>query len=67
MLICWNVVFIFMIGSWSIVSRFFIDGICVVALAPAISIVNGATFQPLVVMLLMNGWYFVDFHPRCMW
>ena len=38
MLICLNVFLIFMIGSVNIVSRFFIDGICVVSLAPATNI-----------------------------
>ena len=59
MLICWNVFFIFMRGSLSIVYRVCIDGMCVVALAPATSTMSGATFQPLVIMLLMSGWYFV--------
>ena len=59
MLICWNVFFIFMRGNLSIVSRFCIDGMCVVALAHATSTMSGATFQPLVIMLLMSGWYFV--------
>ena len=64
MLICWNVFFIFMRGSLSVVSRFCIDGMCVVALAPATSTMSGATFQPLVIMLLMSGWYFVVFLSR---
>ena len=59
MLICWNVYFIFMRGCLSVVSRFFIDGMCVVALAPATSTMSGATSHPLVMMLLMSGWYFV--------
>ena len=33
-------------GSLSFVSRFFIDGMCVVALAPATSTMSGATFHP---------------------
>ena len=56
--------FIFMRGILSIVSRFCIDGMCVVALAPATSTMSGATFQPLVIMLLMSGWYFVVFLSR---
>ena len=51
-------------GILSIVSRFCIDGMCVVALAPATSTMSGATFQPLVIMLLMSGWYFVVFLSR---
>ena len=64
MLICWNVFFIFVRGSSSIVSRFFIDGMCVVALALATNTMSGATFHPLVIMLLMSGWYFVVFLSR---
>ena len=45
MLICWNVFFIFMRGSLNFVSRFFIDGMCVVALAPATSTMSGASAQ----------------------
>ena len=55
MLICWNVFFISMRGSLSIVSRFFIDGMCVVALALATNIMSGGTFHPLVIMLLTSG------------
>ena len=54
-LICWNVFFIFMRGNLSVVYRFFIDGMCVVALAPATSTMSGATFHSLVMMLLMSG------------
>ena len=56
--------FIFMRGSLNFVSRFFIDGMCVVALAPATSTMSGATFHPLVMMLLMSSWYFVIFLLR---
>ena len=61
MLICLNVLLIFIIGSLSIVSNLFIDGMCVVALAPMTNTMSGATFHPLVMMLLMSGWYFVVF------
>jgi hypothetical protein len=61
MLICLNVFLIFVIGSASVVSSFFIDGICVVPLAPATSTMSGATFQPFVMMLFMSGWYFMIF------
>ena len=64
MLICWNVSFIFMRGSLNFVSRFFIDGMCVMALAPATSAMSGATFHPLVMMLLMSGSYFVIYLSR---
>jgi hypothetical protein len=54
-------VFDFCDRELSVVSSFFIDGMCVVPLAPATSTTGGATFQPLVMMLLMSGWYFVIF------
>ena len=54
-LICLNVFLIFVIGSSSIFSRFFIDGMCVVPLAPATNTMSGATFHPLVMVLLMSG------------
>ena len=47
-----------------IVSKCFIDGMCVVALAPATITMSGATFHPLVIMLLMSGWYFAIFLSR---
>ena len=61
MLICLNVFLIFEIGSVNVVSSFFIDGICVVSLAPAASTMSGATFQPFVAMLFMSGWYLLIF------
>ena len=61
MLICLNMFLIFVIGSASVVSSFFIDEICVVPLAPATSTMSGATFQPFVMMLFMSGWYFMIF------
>ena len=64
MLICLNVLLIFVIGSLSIVSEFFIDEMCVVVLAPATDTMSGATFHPRVMMLLMSGWYLVDFLLR---
>ena len=48
---------VFMIGSLKYGSRCFIDGMCVVALAPTTKLMSGATFQPLVVMRSMSGWY----------
>ena len=55
MLICLNVFLFFMIGSLRFVSKIFIDGTCVVALAPATKTINEATFHRLVVMLLMSS------------
>ena len=55
MLICLNVSLIFVIGSLSVVSCIFIDGICVVTLAPVTNTMSGATFQPFAMMLSMSG------------
>ena len=35
----------------------FIDGMCVVALAPAVMTIRGSTFHPLAVILAINGLY----------
>ena len=44
--ICLNRLLIFVIGSFSIASKLFIDGMCVVAFAPATKTMNGATMHP---------------------
>ena len=54
MLICLNVFLIFIIGSLSVVSELSINGMCFVALALATKTMSGATFHPLVVMMLMR-------------
>ena len=64
MLIYLNVLLIFMIRSLSIAYGFFIDGMCVVPLAPATNTMSGATFHPLVMMLLMSNWCFMVFLLR---
>ena len=64
MLICLKAFLIVMAGSSSFVSKFFIDGMCVVALARATKTMSGATFHPLVMMLLTSGWYFVVLQSR---
>ena len=64
MLICLIVLLIFMLGSLSIVTSLFIDGMCIVALAHATKTMSGATFHPLAMMLVMSGWYFVVFLLR---
>lgn len=46
---------IFVIGSFNLVSNFFIDGMYAVVFAPATKTMNGATIHPLDVMLLMSG------------
>ena len=57
-LICLNVLLIFVTGSFSLVSIFFIDKICEVVLDLATKTMVWATFHPLIVMLLMSNWYF---------
>ena len=42
-------------------SKIFIEGMCVVALVPAVMTINGSTFHPLLVMLSISGWYFSIF------
>jgi hypothetical protein len=39
----------------------FIDGMCVVALAPAVIIIRGSTFHPLAAILSINGLYLLCF------
>jgi hypothetical protein len=53
--ICLNVLLIFVIGIVGFVSKLFIDGMCVVALAPTTKIIIWAMVHPLVVMLLMRA------------
>ena len=45
------------IGILNLSSSTFIDGICVVALAPAVMTIRGSTFHPLVTILSINGIY----------
>jgi hypothetical protein len=52
MLICLKVLLIFIIESLGLVSKLFIDGMCVVALAPATKTMSGATFHLVVVDIL---------------
>ena len=61
MLICRNVLLICGMGSLSCVSKVFIEGIWVVALAPEAKTMSGATIHPLLVRSSMSGWYFVFF------
>ena len=51
-------------GILNDVSKFFIDGICVVPLAPATNTMSGATFQPFAMMSFLSGWYFMIFLSR---
>ena len=45
-------------GTLNVCSSCFIDGICVVPLAPAVMTISGFIFQPCWVISLINGWYF---------
>ena len=49
------------IGILNLYSSDFIDGMCVVALAPAVIIIRGSTFHPLAAILLINGFYLLFF------
>jgi hypothetical protein len=49
------------IGILNLFSSDFIDGMCVVALAPAVIIIRGSTFQPLATILSINGLYLLFF------
>ena len=49
------ILYIFLAWSLSFVYDFFIDGMCVVALAPATMTMSGTMFHTLVVMMLMSG------------
>jgi hypothetical protein len=42
-------------------SRDFIDGMCVLALAPAMIMIRGSTFQPLAAILSVHGLYLLFF------
>lgn len=55
LLICLNVFLIFVTRILTFVSKFFIDGTCVVALAHVARTMSGATFQALLVMIFTNG------------
>lgn len=46
---------IFETKIFSLIFRFFIDGMCVVALVLAIKTIRGAMVHPMVVMLLLDG------------
>ena len=45
-------------GISKFVSSSFIEGVCVVPLAPAVMTMSGLTFHPSSMMLFMMGWYF---------
>ena len=49
------------IGILNLFSSDFIDGMCVVALTPAVIIIRGSTFHPLATILSINGMYLLFF------
>ena len=53
-----KVCLIFFVGILSFSSNIFKEGVCVVALAPAVMTISGSTFHPLLVMLSISDWYF---------
>jgi hypothetical protein len=53
-----NVWFIEFWGSLNVCSSCFIDGVCMVPLAPTEMTISGSIFQPCWVMSLISGWYF---------
>ena len=55
LLICLNVLLIFITWNLSCDSKLFIDGMCVVALALATKTMSGTTFPSFVVILLMSS------------
>jgi hypothetical protein len=54
-------------GILNVVCRCFIEGIWVVALAPAVRTIRGAMFQPCEWMRFMNGWYLFVFKVIALW
>jgi hypothetical protein len=64
-LISLNVWFTKFLGSLNIVSICFFDGACVVPLAPAEMTKSESTFHPCWMMLLISGWYFLNFVVYC--
>ena len=57
-LITMKVCLIVSFGILNFSSKIFIEGMCVVAVAPAVITINGSTFHPLLVILSISGWYF---------
>ena len=56
-----KVFFMVGIGILNFFSIDFIEGVCVVALAPAVIIIMGSTFHPLAAILSVNGLYLLFF------
>ena len=60
-LISMKVCFIVSFGILNFSSKILIEGVCVVALAPAVMTISGSIFHPMLVMLSISGWYFSIF------
>ena len=56
-----NVCLMFISGILNMNSIFFIEGVCVVALAPAVMTISGSTFHPLLIILSISGLYYLFF------
>ena len=57
-LISMKVCLIVSFGILNFSSKIFIEGMCVVALVPAMITISGSIFHPLLVMLSISSWYF---------
>ena len=57
-LISMKVCLIVSFGILNFSSKIFIEGVCVVALAPVVMTISGSIFHALLVMLSISGWYF---------
>ena len=60
-LISMKVCLIVSFGILNFSSKILIEGVCVVALAPAMMMISGLTFHLLLMMLSISGWYFSIF------
>ena len=54
-LISMKVCLIISFGILNFSSKIFIEGVCVIALVPAMMTISGSTFHPLLVMLFTSG------------
>ena len=61
MLISSNVYSMLSLGTLRVISILSIEGICVAALAHAVMTINEFAFHPLLIILFINGLYFLFF------
>ena len=52
---------IFVTRIFSLSSKHFVDGMCVVALALTMTTMSGPTLHPFVMRLFLRGWYSITF------